>query len=159
MIETGVARFIQGRVMILVATRNEAHRPMIGRCTGAQFDPQSGEISVLVSRSQWPQAVAWAQPGLPISTTYVKPDDYHAYQIKGLISEIRPATAVENAQGSRYVEDMLEILGDLGVTRLQLSSTLSDRDLMRVCFQPRDLFEQTPGPNAGRRLLDGGAGK
>ncbi|MBC7280079.1 hypothetical protein [Hoeflea sp.] len=158
MIETGVAHFIQGRVMILIATRNAAHRPMIGRGTGAHFEACSGEVSVLVSRSQWPEAVAWAQPGLPVSTTYVRPYDYHAYQIKGVISAIRPATATETAQGSRYVEAMLETLGALGVTRLQLSSTLSDRDLMRVSFQPRDLFEQTPGPNAGRRLVDTGAG-
>ncbi|OCW59081.1 hypothetical protein [Hoeflea olei] len=155
MLETDVARFIQGRVMSLIATRNQAHRPMIGRGTGARFDPDSGEISVLVSRSQWPEAVAWARPGLPISTTHVKPDDYQAYQIKGIITGVRPATAAESAQGSRYVAEMLETLGGLGVTRLQLSSTLSDHELVRVSFLPCDLFVQTPGPAAGRRLTDG----
>ena len=152
MIEAGVASFIEGRVMILIATRNEAHRPMIGRATGARFDSQRGGISLLVSASQWPDAVAHALPGTPLSATFVKPDDYRAYQIKGPIMNVRPTDAIEQARGAQYVADMLSVMGALGVSRLQLSSTLSDRDLMHITFLPRDLFVQTPGPEAGRRL-------
>ncbi|SMC96694.1 hypothetical protein [Rhizobium sp. RU36D] len=152
MIEAGVASFLEGRVMVLIATRNAAHRPMIGRATGARFDADSGRITLLVSSSQWPDAVAHALPGSPISATFVQPDTYEAYQIKGLISELRPANAIEQARGTRYVEDMLATMGALGVTRLQLSSTLSDRELVRISFTPRDLFVQTPGPKAGSRL-------
>lgn len=152
MIEASVASFIEGRVMILVATRNRHHRPMIGRASGARFDADQGTIAVLVSASQWPKAVEHALPQTPISTTFVKPDDYRAYQIKGMIANVRPANAVEDARGAQYVEDMLATLGQLGVSRLQLSTTLSDRDLVRIEFWPRDLFVQTPGPGAGRRL-------
>jgi hypothetical protein len=151
-IEAGVASFIEGRVMILIATRNAAHRPMIGRATGARFDTESGRITLLVSASQWPDAVAHALPGAPLSATFVKPDSYRAYQIKGPVADQRPANAVEQARGTHYVEDMLDTMGALGVTRLQLSSTLSDRDLVRISFYPRDLFVQTPGPQAGQRL-------
>lgn len=156
MIEAGVASFIEGRVMILVATRNAAHRPMIGRGTGARFDAESGRIALLVSASQWPDAVAHALPGQPISATFVVPDSYRAYQIKGPVVDQRPANAIEQARGTAYVAAMLETLNALGVTRLQLSSTLSDRDLVRISFLPRDLFVQTPGPQAGQRL---GAGE
>lgn len=138
--------------MILIATRNDAHRPMIGRSTGARFDAESGQISLLVSASQWPDAVTHARPGTPISATFVKPDNYKAYQIKGPITDARAADAIEQARGRQYVADMLSEMGALGVSRLQLSSTLSDRDLVRITFIPRDLFIQTPGPEAGRRL-------
>lgn len=138
--------------MILIATRNDVHRPMIGRATGARFDAESGRISLLVSASQWPDAVTHARPGTPVSATFVKPDDYRAYQIKGPITAVGEASAIEQARGRQYVADMLSDLGALGVSRLQLSSTLSDRDLMRITFVPRDLFVQTPGPDAGQRL-------
>lgn len=147
-----MASFIEGRVMILVATRNAAHRPMIGRATGARFDAESGRIALLVSASQWPDAVANALPGTPISATFVIPETYQAYQIKGSVADTRPANAVEQARGTRYVEEMLSTMGALGVSRLQLSSTLSDRDLVRIMFFPSDLFVQTPGPQAGQRL-------
>lgn len=152
MIEADVASFIEGRVMILIATRNAAHRPMIGRATGARFDAESGRIALLVSASQWPDAVGAARPGLPIAATFVEPATYRAYQIKGPVVDQRPANAVERARGTRYVEDMLRTMGALGVTRLQLSSTLSDRDLVRISFLPRDVFVQTPGPRAGQRV-------
>lgn len=138
--------------MILIATRNDAHRPMIGRATGARFDAESGRIALLVSASQWPDAVAHALPGTPITATFVMPHNYRAYQIKGPIIDQRPANAIEQARGTSYVEDMLATMGALGVSRLQLSSTLSDRDLVRISYSPRDLFVQTPGPQAGERL-------
>ncbi|PZU87428.1 MAG: hypothetical protein DI528_07325 [Shinella sp.] len=157
MIEAGVASFIEGRVMILIATRNDAHRPMIGRATGARFDCANGRISLLVSASQWPDAVAHAVPEAPISATFVKPDNYKAYQIKGPIIDVREADTIDQARGSQYVNDMLAEMGALGVSRLQLSSTLSDRNLVRITFFPRDLFVQTPGPEAGRRLGETGS--
>lgn len=138
--------------MILIATRNTAYRPMIGRATGARFDAESGQIILLVSASQWPDAVTNAVPGAPITATFVKPDSYQAYQIKGPVIDQKPANAIEQARGTQYVADMLDTMGALGVTRIQLSSTLSDRDLVRISFFPRDLFVQTPGPQAGQRM-------
>lgn len=152
MIAGDVARFLEGHVMILVATRDAAHRPHIGRGTGARFDTSSGRIRLLVSSSQWVGAVDNAICGAPVAATFVKPDDYRAYQIKGTIGEVRPATAEEQALGTRYVEEMLAVMGALGVSRLQLSSTLVDRDLAAISFMPTDLFVQTPGPGAGQRV-------
>ena len=152
MIDTEVARFIESKVMIFVATRNEERRPMIGRGSGAWVDAATGNVALLVSSSQWPSMVAWAKAGMPIAITCVRPTDYQAYQIKGMIGSVRSADRDEERRGSRYVAAMLQQLGSLGVTRLQLSSTLSDRDLVYIAFRPRDLYVQTPGPAAGRRI-------
>ncbi|MFN3441172.1 MAG: hypothetical protein ACK4Z3_02090, partial [Rhizobium rosettiformans] len=65
MLESEVAQFIEGQVMILVATRDDTHRPMIGRGSGARHDRGTGLVHVLVSRSQWPRAAAEARPGRP----------------------------------------------------------------------------------------------
>ena len=150
-----VARFLEGHVMILVATRDAGLRPHIGRGTGARFDRSSGQIRLFVSSSQWTGAVGNAIPGTSVAATFVKPDDYRCYQIKGMIDEVRPATGSEQALGTRYVEEMLLVMGALGVSRLQLSSTLVDRDLAAISFTPTDLFVQTPGPDAGQRLSAG----
>lgn len=141
--------------MIAVSTRNAAHRPMIGRASGSRFDAVTGAITVLVSASQWPRAVENAVAGSPIAATFVRPGDYKAYQIKGTIESVRPADSFEHARGSQYVDDMLAVLGALGVTRLQLSSTLSDKDLTCIRFRPTELYIQTPGPEVGQRLLIG----
>lgn len=152
MLAPEVAAFIEGQMMILVATRDEGHRPMIGRGSGARYDRASGLMHVLVSQSQWPLAVAEALPGRPIATTFVQPDNYRSFQIKGLITGSGAADGAATAWGRHYVEAQLALMTRLGVTRLQLSSTLSDWDLWHITFRPSDIFEQTPGPGAGRRF-------
>lgn len=152
MLDSEVGQFIEGQVMILVATRDDGHRPMIGRGSGARFDRPSGLVNVLVSQSQWPLAVAQAVSGRPIATTFVQPDSYRSYQIKGTILDSQPADEAAAAWGCHYVQRQLCLMDLLGVTRLQLSSTLSDRNLWHITFRPTDVFEQTPGPGAGRRV-------
>lgn len=152
MLATEVGRFIEGQVMILVATLDDTHRPMIGRGSGARHDSGSGLVHVLVSQSQWPLAAAQARHGRPISTTFVQADTYRSCQIKGIITDFGPADDAAAAWGQQYVREQLALMTGLGVTRLQLSSTLCDRDLVHITFRPTDVFDQTPGPGAGRRL-------
>ncbi|PDT15575.1 hypothetical protein CO670_17590 [Rhizobium sp. J15] len=144
--------FIESPVMILFVTCDEAGRPMIGRGSGVRVDRQSGHLNFLASRCQWPKAVGGALPGRPIATTYARPADYKACQIKGIVVEARPADETQRARGEAYVAEQLARMLALGVTRMQLSSTLSDQDLVCLTIEPQAIFEQTPGPGAGRRL-------
>ncbi|MBY5355960.1 hypothetical protein HFO94_20945 [Rhizobium leguminosarum] len=147
-----LAEFIESPVMILFATRDEAGRPMIGRGSGVRFDRQSGYLHFLASHCQWPKAVGEALAGRPIATTFVRAADYKAFQIKGRVLEAEPADAAGLALGQAYVAEQLAQMLALGVTRMQLSSTLSDRELVCLTIEPQAIFEQTPGPGAGRRL-------
>jgi len=142
--------------MMLFATRDASGRPMIGRGSGARFDPESGSLQFLASRCQWPRAVEEAQVGRPIATTFVRAADYKACQIKGRILDARPADAACRARGEAYVNQQLTQMLALGVTRMQLSSTLSDQELICLTIEPQEIFEQTPGPGAGRRLMPEG---
>ncbi|NLS05974.1 hypothetical protein HGP14_21770 [Rhizobium sp. P32RR-XVIII] len=144
--------FIESPVMTLFATRDEAGRPMIGRGSGVRVDRQSGHLHFLASRCQWPKAVGEALPGRPIATTYVRASDYKACQIKGRVLAVGPADAAGRALGQAYVAEQLARMLALGVTRMQLSGTLSDEDLICLTIEPQAIFEQTPGPGAGRRL-------
>ncbi|MDH6232156.1 hypothetical protein M2281_002754 [Mesorhizobium soli] len=152
MIGADVAAFIESPVMILVSTRNHAHRAFIARGSGARFDRRRGHIDVLMCRGQWSDVAGNAARGAPIAVTVVRPSDYRAFQVKGVIEEIASASEEEQQRASAYVARMLEILAELGVTKVQLSHTLTDKDLVRISFLPTDLFVQTPGPDAGQRL-------
>ncbi|PKR87328.1 hypothetical protein CXZ10_19965 [Pleomorphomonas diazotrophica] len=155
MLEDDVAAFIAGHVMMIAATRDEAMRAHIGRGCGADFDPDVGDLTLLVSATQWPEFCANARPGAPIAFTVCRPDNYKSLQIKGQIIDVREATADQAERGRRYLEGMLAVMADLGVTRLQLSTVLTNADLVAIRFWPADLFLQTPGPGAGERLRSG----
>ncbi|PDT02621.1 hypothetical protein EFR84_08640 [Rhizobium chutanense] len=148
-----LVEFIESPVMILFATRDGTGRPMIGRGSGVRVDRQSGHLHFLASGSQWPDAVGEALAGRPIAMTYVRAADYKACQIKGRILAAGPADEAHRARGEAYVAEQLARMLALGVTRMQLSSTLSDQELVCLTIEPQAIFEQTPGPGAGRRLI------
>lgn len=152
MIDTDVAALLEGPVMILLSTRDSAHRAGIARGSGVRFDRRNGQIHVLLCRSQWPDVAGNAETGAPIAMTAVRPSDYRAFQIKGVIRSVAPASGEEQQRAMAYVNRMLDVMSELGVTKLQLSHTLTDQDLVRISFLPTDLFAQTPGPGAGQRL-------
>lgn len=152
MIGTDIAAFLDGPAMILLSTSDHAHRAAIARGSGVRFDRRTGQVDVLLCHSQWPDAVRNAATGAPVAITVVRPSDYRAFQIKGIIRSVEAATDEEQQRATAYVARMLEVMAELGVTRLQLSHTLTDKDLVRVSFLPTDLFVQTPGPDAGQRL-------
>lgn len=148
MIDDEVAAVLAGPLMILVSTRDPAGRATIGRGSGILRD--KGGLAVLMSRSLWPGAASGAVEGGPIAVTCARPHDYRTYQVKGMITAVAPAGPAEAAEGTAYVARMLGVMGALGVSRLQLSQTLTDRDLLRIDIRPREVFDQTPGPTAGR---------
>ncbi|WP_037070536.1 hypothetical protein [Rhizobium sp. CF142] len=152
MLGSKLAEFIESPVMMLFATRDGSGRPMIGRGSGVRLDRSSGHLQFLASRCQWPKAVGEALVGRPIATTFVRAADYKACQIKGQILNAGPADAACQTLGEAYVAEQLARMLALGVTRMQLSSTLSDQDLVCLTIEPQEVFEQTPGPGAGRRL-------
>lgn len=152
MIGADVAAFLEGPVMILVSTSDSAHRASIARGSGVRFDRRHGHIDVLLCQSQWSDVAGNAVRGAPIAVTVVRPSDYRAFQVKGVIEAVASASEEEQQRAAAYVARMLEIMAELGVTKAQLSHTLTDKDLVRIRFLPADLFAQTPGPDAGQRL-------
>jgi hypothetical protein len=147
-----VAAFLESPVMILVSTRNGARRAFIARGSGVRFDRRRGHIDVLLCRSQWSDVASNAVRGAPIALTVVRPSDYRAFQVKGIVEEVASASEEEQQRATAYVARMLEVMAELGVTKVQLSHTLTDKDLVRISFLPTDLFAQTPGPDAGQRV-------
>lgn len=152
MLEDDVVAFLSGNVMMIAATSDAAMRAHVGRGCGASFDPDVGDLTLLASSTQWPEFHANARRGAPIAMTVCQPDTYECLQLKGRIIDVSEATEAQKARGQRYLDAMLAIMADLGVSRLQLSTVFSNANLVAIRFWPVDLFIQTPGPDAGERV-------
>jgi hypothetical protein len=150
-----VANHLSGEVMIIVSVRSGPDRATIGRSTGARYSPEDGLVHLYVSATQWSETVDFARPGGPIAATFTRPDNYLSYQIKGRIQTVAVASDDEVSAAKAYVERVLALMSGLGVTRMQLSHTFAQSQLMRISLMPLELFDQTPGPQAGTRLHEG----
>jgi len=152
LVDSAIADFVEGAVMTILASRDERHHPAIGRGLGTRRVGDGRCFDTMVSRAQWPRLVDNLHEGAPLAVTFVKPDDYRTYQVKGVIEAVTPADEDDRALTRAYHGRIFPVLSDLGVTRGQISFWLTDIGLQRLRYRPTDVFLQTPGPRAGARL-------
>jgi len=151
MIDAQIARFIEGDVMTIAASRDAAMRAEIARVVGTRHCG-AGRWESFVSAAQWPGLVADLGPGAPLALTFVRPADYLAYQIKAETEEVAPAGPDDLACARGYIDRMTNALAALGVGERQIAAWLCGMDVVRIRWRPGAVFLQTPGPAAGSAL-------
>jgi hypothetical protein len=156
-IDAELAAFMQGPVMIVAATRDAARRPTACRMSGLIAAGGDEQFRGFLSASLWPQAMANLQPGWPIAVTFAHPGDYRAFQVKGSVVAVAPATPAEMARAEAYVADTYRTLSRLGSSPRQIASWLTIENLHSVTVAASAAYRQTPGPGAGLALEPAGA--
>nr|WP_233712945.1 pyridoxamine 5'-phosphate oxidase family protein [Amaricoccus solimangrovi] len=144
-----LAAFVSGPVLMTIGTRDAANRPMIARGTGGRAWDDRGGISLAISGWLWPETVANLRANGMISATFVRPDTYEAFQLKGR-ARLRDPEPSEREAGGRYVREAAAMLNRLEIPLALIACWLTDRDLVIADFTVDRVFEQTPGPRAGR---------
>ncbi len=143
-----LARFVEGPVLMTLATRDARNRPTIARSAGGRFPDPSGRLEVAISAHLWPETVANLRDNGALSVTVVDPARYVAFQLKGRAT-LRAADRVDRDRGEAYVLRTENLLADLGVDRSAIRYWLTARDLVVASLEVESIFEQTPGPRAG----------
>jgi hypothetical protein len=144
-----ISAFLVGPVLMTVGTRDAENRPMIGRGSGGRAWEDRSGVTMAISGWLWPETVANLADNGMISATFVRPDTYEAYQVKGR-ARLRAPEPGERAAAADYVRMATATLNRLEVPLTLIACWLTDRDLMMADFTIDRVFEQTPGPRAGR---------
>lgn len=148
-IDTELAAFLDRPVMLMAATRSAEGRAAIARGMGVRLSPDRSSADLLVSRTQWPDALRGLEAGAPIALTACDPVDYRTFQIKGRLLAMTNADADDLTLGENYRERTFTNLKKLGVEDRQIRCWLAAQDLVRLRFIPLSVFHQTPGKDAG----------
>lgn len=157
MIDDDIAGFIEGSVMTILASRDEAMRAEIARAVGTRRLSGNDLFDSFVSRAQWPDFAQNLAADAPLALTFVRPIDYRAYQIKAQVAGAAPVCEEEATFVRGYIRDMGTDLAALGVSARQRAAWFCDRELLRIRYRPLAIFRQTPGPAAGTALAGGRA--
>jgi hypothetical protein len=150
-IEHELAVFLSSPVLQIIGTHDPAGRPDIGRGQGAMVDAAAGRVDVLFSRWLWPGTAANLTANGAIALTFARARDYAAYQIKGPATLIEP-TDVHRRVARDYGGAIRAALTAQGVPPTLIETWLTDRDALVARVAVTEVFEQTPGPRAGRAL-------
>ncbi|MFO0673440.1 MAG: hypothetical protein U0235_28130 [Polyangiaceae bacterium] len=146
-----LVEFVESGVAILVGTRDAALRPDAVRAWGVSVHPGRARATVFLGRDTAARASANAQENGAIAVCLSRPVDNFTLQLKGRAVEVRPATDADRAVVDRYAASYFEQLFMVGVTR-GLTRRIRVWPATAVTFDITDIFVQTPGPGAGKRL-------
>ncbi len=138
-------------VSILVGTRDEALQPEATRAAGAKVSPDRRRITLFLPTAVSARALENIARHPEIAVGFSRAMDATSMQVKGSCIEVRPANDDERLAVERYKTAYMEQLFVLGLPRA-LTKRFAVWPAHAVTFEVRDIFLQTPGPEAGKRL-------
>lgn len=142
--------FIELGTSLLIATRDATQRCEISRAGAARV--VDGRIQLLVPLPEGERSLANLADNRDIALTAAHPTSYRSFQIKGRDAELATWPDMQ-AAAERHVAGFAAEVVQLGLPPDRASRFWS-RSFVAVVFTPDALFEQTPGPGAGRRVVE-----
>ena len=145
-----LGEMMRSGVAVVVATTATDGHPAITRGWGPSYDEGSAVFRLAVAAPEGSDTLANLRSTGVIAVTVSEPLTYRTAQFKGSVgaidvpSEADRAAALEHL--GRFVADVVQLGIEDGVDRMFVG------DLCMVSFATDELYDQTPGPDAGKRL-------
>lgn len=148
-----LAEFCQSGISVVMASRDAAGRPVIGRGLASRIDGE-GRVRVIFRESAnaaFQRAIA---AGAPIAVTFTKPYSHRSIQIKAQHAEIVQLSPPDGPAAFSQTRAFRAELVSVGYTETMASAytRFEPHELAAAEFLPESAFVQTPGPSAGSAL-------
>jgi len=147
-----LSEFIQSGVAIAVASRNANLLGSSARATGCRINPTKTRVSLIIHAPWAHTLLADIEASKTLAAVFCLPITEQALQMKSTDAEIETLQPGDWERVLRYQNLWKDQLSQLGFPE-ELAATMTHvcRDqLVVVSFTPYAIFEQTPGPDAGR---------
>jgi hypothetical protein len=134
-----------------VATRDGELRPEVTRGWGPHVAGDGTALTLCVAATPDSATLANLQANGAIAATFSLPTSYRTVQLKGAVLDLRAPTAEDLARVEAHFAGFAAEVEQVGIPR-EAARRLVDPELVAVSFAVRELYDQTPGPNAGAPL-------
>ncbi len=135
----------------IVSTRDEEMRPALTRGWGLAVDGDADRLSLCVEVPVGSIVRANLEANGEIAVTCSRPTTYRTVQVKGTAEIVgEPDEERLRAVGEQVAAFSAEV-AQLGLPA-DAGEALLAEELLAVTVEPREVFDQTPGPTAGSRL-------
>lgn len=146
-----IQNLISSGVGITLSSCDSTLFPEVASGDGLIFDNSTGLLTVIVSKSRVGQTLENLKRHPHLAVSISRPIDNLAVQFKCLITNIRPAsfeeTELTHEQWRRYMNQasLVGVAPEI-VAHLKVESDIA------IESQVRQIFDQTPGPRAGKAI-------
>jgi len=142
--------YLESGVSILVGTRDARNIPEVARGVGAAVSKDRTKVTVYLTEAWSEVPLANLAGNGEIAVGFSRPLDNFAIQLKGRVTAIVRSASADRSVVDRYHNVYGEQLYMTGLPR-SITRRLAFWPAAAVTFEVRDLFLQTPGPDAGKR--------
>jgi hypothetical protein len=139
-----------GGVAVIVATVGPDGRPAITRGWGPLYDTESRTLTIALTAPAGSATLTNLEANGAIAVTGSQPLTYRTVQVKGVVDHVEAPSEQDRARAHEHLQRFVSDVIQLGITSEADSLFLGD--LRTVTFEARELYDQTPGPDAGRSL-------
>ncbi|HEX4998785.1 MAG TPA: hypothetical protein VFY29_11195 [Terriglobia bacterium] len=149
-----MALFVTQGVSTYASSVTRDGAPAIGQVLGCRVAPDRRKITLLISRTQFPDLIGAIESSGRIAVGFSHPRKGRAIQLKGRDAMVGDALRGDRRVMETFADAFVEETRFRGFDEALIRSFLwADPSTMAaVTFTPAEAFDQTPGPGAGRSM-------
>jgi hypothetical protein len=146
--------FLLGPVSISLASHDAAGVPSLARAFGCRVAADRRGVVVFVPTRTAESLLRDLAAGAPIAVVFSRPKTHETLQLKAPAARLEPLRPTDrqrmHASGSALAAELIALGYSAAFSNALVAPSREDAEA--VAFSPTLLFDQTPGPRAGRRL-------
>ena len=150
-VDSDLRAFVAGGVAIVMATADEGMRPQVARAWGPRIGDDDETLTVCFEAPAGSPTRANLERGGTVAITFSQPSTYRTVQIKGPSTELRDPGEDDLAAVGEHVEAFSREAATVGLPPAAGPRFLHP-ELVAMTMAIREVYDQTPGPGAGRKL-------
>ena len=157
LIDEELKAFLEGPVAVVVGTRDSRLVPELTRAWGPRVFEDGARVSLCVPLATSRQTLDNLDGNGIIAVVFSLPTNYKTLQLKGRRAAITEPDGMDLAAVDRHRDEFAAVNVRLGQTRHNVeifwrAEIETSPKLFKITFAPEEIFDQTPGPGAGRSL-------
>lgn len=149
--------FLEGPVSVVVGTRDSRLVPEITRAWGPRVYDDRQRLSLCVPLATSRKTLENVESNGEIAVTFSLPTNYRTIQLKSRHATAAEPDGADLAMVERHRDAFAGVNEPMGQPRqaveaLWRAEIETSAVMVKIVFLPEQVFDQTPGPGAGRNL-------
>ncbi len=154
-IDAELAQFLTSHLSIHLAACEEPAQTTLVRAVGCRVSVDRRHISVLFPGSQAIRLQQSVQANGRVAVVFSDPQSHRTLQFKGVDAVVTTADDQDRQSLAPYLKGFSARLQkiDVPATYVYALCHCDPDDLMKVTFSPLNIYQQTPGQQAGQAMV------
>ena len=153
MIPGKIAGFVENATVAMGGSRDSALVPHVHRISGLIVEPDQRTLTCLIAQGFTQHLLPSLEDNGQFALTVSEAPSHETYQFKGTYVGTRPIQESDLAAYERLKRRFTERISKAFGIPAELLTAYVPPPGLALSFAVHEIFVQTPGPNAGRRIV------